>query len=75
MEISATLKNAYRVTQDNNGKKITTNLRGQIFDDKKGRFKDGEWVITSRIQEELPGNVFKTLNSAYQVEFSTAEAA
>jgi hypothetical protein len=76
MEITGTLKNAERLTQDVNGKLVTTNIRGQLFNDTKGRgLKDGEWVITSRVQEELPGNIFKTLNSYYLVEFSAAKEA
>lgn len=73
VQISATLKNAQRITEDREGKKVTTNLRGQVYG---GRgLADGEWIVTSRIQEELPGNIFKTTNSYYQVEFSAAALA
>lgn len=45
-------------------------LRGAIFGDTRGRFIDGEYVITSRIVERLPDNVFRTQNSTYKVEFA-----
>lgn len=45
----------------------STILTGRIYGDRKGRFADGEWVHTSRILEELPGDVFRTRNSTYVV--------
>ena len=45
-------------------------LRGAIYGDTRGRFNDGEYVITSRIVEALPGNVYRTQNSTYKVEFA-----
>ena len=44
-------------------------IRGAIHGDTRGRFRDGEYVITSRIVSH-EGNVYKTLNSIYEVEFA-----
>lgn len=44
-------------------------LRGAIYGDTRGRFNDGEYVITSRITNH-EGNIYKTLNSTYEVEFA-----
>lgn len=43
---------------------------GFIYDDEKGRFRDGTWIHTSLIdrtkfKELKSGNVVKTLNSSY----------
>lgn len=46
-------------------------IRGVIYGDERGRFNDGEYIITSRIIETLPDNVYRTLNSTYKVEFAT----
>lgn len=46
-------------------------LRGAIYGDTRGRFNDGEYVITSRIISH-EGNIYKTLNSTYEVEFAPA---
>lgn len=46
-------------------------LRGAIYGDTRGRFNDGEYVITTRAKEVSPG-VFQTLNSTYAVEFASA---
>jgi len=43
-------------------------LRGKIYGDTKGRFGDGEIVVTSRVSQTFGGNWFGTLNSAYGVE-------
>lgn len=66
MQVTATLKNAYRVGDDIR----SPNIRGQIYGDTRNRFSDGTWIYTSRIQEELPENIFKTLYSVYKVEFA-----
>lgn len=47
-------------------------LRGAIYGDERGRFNDGEYVITSRIVDFLPGDIYRTKNSTYKVEFATA---
>jgi hypothetical protein len=41
-------------------------LKGEIYNDSRGRFRDGEVVLTSRILEQ-EGSVFITENSAYDV--------
>jgi hypothetical protein len=42
---------------------------GQIFGDKKGRFPDGRWIMTSVVatprSRVVSGNVIKTRNSRY----------
>jgi hypothetical protein len=44
-------------------------IRGAIFGDTRGRFNDGEYVITTVATEVIPG-VYRTKNSTYQVEFA-----
>lgn len=58
MEITGTLKNAEHAE---------TCLRGQIYGDARGRFRDGEWIRTSYIVSE-DGDTFTTRNSVYKVE-------
>lgn len=48
-------------------------LRGAIYGDTRGRFSDGDYVITSRVIK-IEGNVYRTLNSTYEVEFANAVA-
>ena len=64
-DINGTLKNASRLSasQDPRG----PCLRGQVYGDTKGRFDDGEWIVTSRIKSE-ESDVFKTTFSTYRVE-------
>lgn len=44
-------------------------LVGRIYDDRKGRFPDGRWIITSAVTTPLgrvaSGNVVRTRNSRY----------
>lgn len=44
-------------------------LRGAIHGDTRGRFNDGDYVITTPAKEVSPG-VFETKHSTYQVEFA-----
>jgi hypothetical protein len=44
-------------------------IRGAIYGDTRGRFKDGQYVITSSVVSHK-GNVYKTLYSTYEVEFA-----
>lgn len=46
-----------------------TRLQGNIYNDQKGRFKDGEFIYTSPIQYTI-GRVYQTKNTAYYVEFA-----
>lgn len=62
IEITGTLRNAQLLIDGG------MCLRGQIHGDTKGRFRDGEVIITSRLEEHRPGSVFKTRFSAYRVE-------
>lgn len=56
--ITATLKNWYFVDGV---------IFGDIYEDTKGRFKDGAHVRTSRILA-ITDNVAQTLNSVYKLE-------
>lgn len=48
----------------------TQHLEGFIYGDTRGRFRDGEYVYTSRVIEALPSNIYRTLYSTYEVEFA-----
>jgi hypothetical protein len=41
-------------------------LKGEIYNDSRGRFTDGQVILTSRILEQ-DGSVYITENSAYDV--------
>lgn len=45
-------------------------LTGYIFGDRKGRFRDNEFIRTSRVLEELEPGIWKTYYSTYAVEFA-----
>ena len=65
-EFDAELRDA-RYTQFPNGKK---GLFGEIFNDSKGRFKDGEKMYTSFVVNEMLGNdLIATVNTIYKVTF------
>jgi hypothetical protein len=66
MQINGTLRNARRLGAGEHHRAPC--LSGEIYGDTKGRFTDGEAVVTSTITEELPDDVFKTTFSAYRVE-------
>lgn len=66
MEVVGILKNARRVKPGEDQRAPC--LRGAVYGDTKGRFRDGDVVTTSTIMKELPGGVFKTRFSAYRVE-------
>lgn len=44
-------------------------LRGAIYGDTRGRFSDGDYVVTTPAKEVSPG-VYQTKNSVYAVEFA-----
>ena len=46
-------------------------IRGAIYGDTRGRFNDGEYVITTPAKETSPG-VWQTKNSTYRVTFAKA---
>lgn len=50
-------------------------LVGQVYGDKKERFEDGEWVMTSLVQNNLPGGLYMTNNSTYKVTSWSAPPA
>lgn len=64
-EINGTLRNTRRLClkDDHRG----PCLRGQVYGDTKGRFRDGEFITTSTIVRE-EGDVFMTRYSVYRVE-------
>lgn len=70
--ITGALRNAVRVPPGADVRAPC--LRGEVYGDARGRFYDGERIITSTILEELPGDVFRTRYSVYRVE-SWAEPA
>lgn len=43
-------------------------LRGRVYGDAKGRFRDGDWITTSTLVEHLSPDTFKTRFSTYRVE-------
>ena len=55
------------------GEGETRFIRGAIYNDERGRFNDGEYVITSRVVSN-EGDIYRTMNSTYLVEFATAPA-
>lgn len=65
MQINGTLTNA-RMLFD--GDPRCPCLRGQVYGDTKGRFRDGDWITTSRIKAQEDGCVFRTTYSVYKVE-------
>lgn len=72
MNITGTLRNARRVKESEDIRAPC--LHGQVYGDTKGRFRDGAWIVTSTITDELADDVFETRYSAYKVE-SWAEVA
>lgn len=72
MIVNGTLKNANRIPAGGllkDGKTESYLVHGQIYGDTKRRFADGEWIYTSRITEELPDHMVRTLNNFYKVEY------
>lgn len=48
---------------------VGNKIHGYIFGDTRGKFTDGEYVITSTIQEiSADGLEVKTRNSTYEIE-------
>lgn len=60
--IDAEIRNA--TIEDWGGHRV---IIGAIYNDTKGRFRDGDVIHTSAIVEELPEGVYRTRNSAYKV--------
>jgi hypothetical protein len=65
-DLVGVLKNARRVAVGEDPRAPC--LSGDVYGDKKGRFREGERITTSTIFEELPDGVFKTRYSCYKVE-------
>lgn len=63
--VDATIKNAYRIMVDE--KKYVA--VGNIYDDTRGRYKDGESVKTSYILDE-DKDVLVTKNAIYKIEWT-----
>jgi hypothetical protein len=59
--VDAVLKGAYRFPQGG--------LHGSIYYDRHKRFPDDHQVKVSKIEEVLPGGIYKTKHSTYLVEF------
>lgn len=47
---------------------------GYLFGDRKGRFRDGEFVRTSYFTQEPQGDVYKALNSTYRIRLCSETA-
>ena len=43
--------------------------KGRIYNDKKGRFEDGEYIHTS-VVESVEGNIVRTKNSVYELSYA-----
>jgi hypothetical protein len=56
MDIRGTLKKAQRVSIPAGG----FSLRGTIYGDTKGRYRDGWFIYTAKVLEEVQPNVFRT---------------
>lgn len=64
MHIHGTLLNARMIFE---GDVRAPCLSGQVYGDTKGRFRDGDWITTSRIKAQENGCVFRTTYSVYKV--------
>ncbi|WP_316201022.1 MULTISPECIES: hypothetical protein [unclassified Bradyrhizobium] len=63
--ITASIRKAQRVAIDAGG----FNLRGVIYGDTKGRYRDGWFFYTAKVVAEIEPNVFRTATgNVYQVE-------
>ena len=66
MDITGTLRNARHVKVGEDPRAPC--LSGDVYGDIRGRFRDGERITTSTVEELLPDDVFKTRYSIYRVE-------
>jgi hypothetical protein len=65
MKVRGTLKKAQRVSIPSGG----FSLRGTIYGDAKGQYRDGWFIYTAKVLEELEPNVFKTATgNIYRIE-------
>lgn len=65
MQVRGTLKKAQRVSHPAGG----FTLRGTIWGDAKGQYRDGWFIYTALVKEEIEPNVFKTATgNIYRVE-------
>lgn len=64
-EITGTLRNARLIFE---GDPRCPCLRGQVFGDTRGRFREGEYITTSRLQAQEDDLIFRTTYSIYKVE-------
>lgn len=46
--------------------KVGDVIYGTVYEDSKGRFKDGDGIVTSRLVS-VDDNIAKTLNSTYKL--------
>lgn len=63
--VQARLEEAELLTHATSGKDF---LVGIIYDDQRGRFPDGVYVRTSYLVEKIGEDVYRTLNTVYQVK-------
>ena len=65
MDIRGTLKKAQRVSMPSG----SFSLRGTIYGDTKGRYRDGWFIYTAKVLEEVQPNVFRTATgNIYRIE-------
>jgi hypothetical protein len=67
-EITGTIRNARFIADD--GDIRCPCISGNVYDDAKGRFKDGDVIRTSRISAMYADGVVETAFSVYRVEFA-----
>lgn len=65
MDITGELRNARHVKEGEDPRAPC--LRGEVYGDVRGRFRDGEIVTTSTVLEALEDGIFKTRYSVYRV--------
>jgi hypothetical protein len=64
-EIHGVLRNAYFLFE---GDVRCPCLKGDVYEDAKGRFRDGDHITTSTLFEQLSEDTFRTRFSVYRVE-------
>jgi hypothetical protein len=61
-----TIKNWFLVSLDNDGEIIGELLWGIVVEDKKFRWRPGDYVCTSKIIEKIDADLYQTINSKYK---------
>ena len=61
-----TIKNWFLVSFDNDGTIAGQVLWGIVVEDRKSRWRENDFVCTSKVVEQFNENFFKTRNSEYE---------